>query len=63
MQAAPAPQPAAPRMPNVADFPPVVQAELNARDMGARDNDRERLHMRTRKIVVRWVFLSASLLA
>ncbi|PRD45187.1 cell division protein FtsZ [Phyllobacterium phragmitis] len=34
MQAAPAPTPVqqrpAPRMPNVADFPPVVQAELNA---------------------------------
>lgn len=41
MQAAPAPQAVAPRMPNVADFPPVVQAELNARDMGARDNSRE----------------------
>ncbi|MBB3233924.1 cell division protein FtsZ [Phyllobacterium endophyticum] len=41
MQAAPAPLPVAPRMPNVADFPPVVQAELNARDMGTRDNSRE----------------------
>ena len=28
-------------MPNVADFPPVVQAELNARDMGTRDNGRD----------------------
>jgi len=35
MQAAPVAQPApAPRMPNVSDFPPVVQAELNARDHG-----------------------------
>jgi len=41
MQAAPAPLPVAPRMPNVADFPPVVQAELNARDMGTRDSGRE----------------------
>ncbi|MGH6862544.1 MAG: cell division protein FtsZ, partial [Phyllobacterium sp.] len=37
MQPEPAPLPVAPRMPNVADFPPVVQAELNARDMGSRD--------------------------
>ncbi|MEK1887286.1 MAG: cell division protein FtsZ [Phyllobacterium sp.] len=36
MQAAPV-QTAAPRMPNVADFPPVVQAELNARDMVSRE--------------------------
>ncbi len=41
MQAAPV-QPAAPRMPNVADFPPVVQAELNARDN--RDHGREQTH-------------------
>ncbi|MDR6633011.1 cell division protein FtsZ [Phyllobacterium sp. 1468] len=41
MQAVPAPQPAAPRMPNVADFPPVIQAELNARDMGSRESNRE----------------------
>ncbi|SDO95443.1 cell division protein FtsZ [Phyllobacterium sp. YR620] len=40
MQAAPV-QPAAPRMPNVADFPPVVQAELSARDMASRDHGRE----------------------
>ncbi|MCX8279596.1 cell division protein FtsZ [Phyllobacterium sp. 0TCS1.6C] len=32
VMAAPAPVPAAPRMPNIADFPPVVQAELSARD-------------------------------
>jgi cell division protein FtsZ len=38
---APAPQPVAPRMPNVADFPPIVQAEMNARDMGSRDHSRE----------------------
>ncbi len=37
----PAPQPVAPRMPNVADFPPLVQAELNARDMGSRDHSRD----------------------
>ncbi|MEP7454670.1 cell division protein FtsZ [Phyllobacterium sp. SB3] len=39
--AEPAPQPVAPRMPNVADFPPLVQAELNARDMGSRDHSRD----------------------
>jgi cell division protein FtsZ len=39
--AEPAPQPVAPRMPNVADFPPLVQAEINARDMGSRDHGRD----------------------
>ena len=39
--AEPAALPVAPRMPNVADFPPLVQAELSARDMGSRDHSRD----------------------